>query len=74
MVSLNSRLERNEEKKSGVAVWRPLFMGRHGVQLLAQTRGVLVTEAGSYLRLIDSCITHLEAPGPFRTCNDSKEE
>ena len=34
------------------------------------------TEAGSYLRLIDSCITQLKAQGPsqFRTCNESKEE
>jgi len=29
------------------------------------------TEAGSYLRLIDSCITQLEAQGPCRTCNES---
>ena len=32
------------------------------------------TEAGWYLRLIDSCITQLEAQGPCRTCNESKEE
>ena len=32
------------------------------------------TEAGSYLRLIDSCITQLKAPGPSRTCNEIKEE
>jgi len=31
-------------------------------------------EAGSYLRLIDSCITQLKAQGPSRTCNESKEE
>ena len=31
-------------------------------------------EAGSYVRLIDSCITHLKAQGPSRTCNESKEE
>ena len=33
-----------------------------------------VTEAGSYLRLIDYFITQLEAQGPSRTCNESKEE
>ena len=33
-----------------------------------------VTEAGSYLRLIDSCITQLTAQGPSRTCNESNEE
>jgi len=32
------------------------------------------TEAGSYLRLIDSCITQFKAQGPSRTCNESKEE
>ena len=26
------------------------------------------------MRLIDFCITHLEAQGPSRTCNESKEE
>ena len=31
-------------------------------------------EAGSYLRLIDSCITQLKAQEPSRTCNESKEE
>ena len=29
---------------------------------------------GSYLRLIDSCITQLKAQEPSRTCNESKEE
>ena len=32
------------------------------------------TEAGSYLRLIDSCITQPMAHGPSRTCNESNEE
>ena len=32
------------------------------------------SEAGSYLRLMDSCITRLKAQGPSRTCNESKEE
>jgi len=32
------------------------------------------TEVGSYLRLVDSCITQLKAQGPSRTCNESKEE
>ena len=30
--------------------------------------------AGSYLRLIDVCITQLKAQGPSRTCNERKEE
>ena len=32
------------------------------------------SEAGSYLRLIDSCIAQLKAQRPSRTCSDSKEE
>ena len=32
------------------------------------------TEAGSYLRLKDSCITQIQAQGPSRACNESKEE
>ena len=34
----------------------------------------MVTEAGSYLRLTDSCITQLKTQGPSRICNESKEE
>ena len=32
------------------------------------------SEAGSFLRLIDSCITQLKAQGPSRTCTESKKE
>jgi len=32
------------------------------------------SKAGSYLRLIDSCITQLRAQGPSRTCNESNDE
>ena len=32
------------------------------------------SEAGSYVRLIDSCITQLKAQGPSRTWNERKEE
>ena len=32
------------------------------------------SEAGSNLRLIDSCITQLKDQGPSRTCDESKEE
>ena len=32
------------------------------------------SEAGSYLRLIDSCITQLKVQGPSRTCNESNEK
>ena len=46
----------------------------HDVQPIGDEYLNMVTEAGSYLRLIDSCITQLKAQGPSRTCNDSKEE
>ena len=32
------------------------------------------SEAGSYLRPIDSCIPQIQAQGPSRTCDESKEE
>ena len=32
------------------------------------------SEAGSFLGLIDSCITQLKAHGPSGTCNESEEE
>ena len=32
------------------------------------------SKACSYLRLIDACIAQLKAHGPFRACNESKEE
>ena len=38
-----------------------------------QSKGV-VCEAGSYVRLMDSCITQLNARGLCGTCNESKEE
>ena len=34
----------------------------------------MVTEEGSYLRLVDVCITQLEAQGPSWTCTGSKDE
>ena len=40
----------------------------------AENRGVVVTEAGWHLRLIDSCSTQLKSQGPSRICNESKEE
>jgi len=39
----------------------------------AENRDGVVTEAGSYLRRIDFCITQLKAQGLSRTCNESKE-
>ena len=61
VVSLDSWLESNKEEEEPQHALHP------------QTC-VVVTEAGSYFRLIDSCITQLKAQGPSRTCNESKEE
>jgi hypothetical protein len=33
-----------------------------------------IATLGSYLKLIDSCITQFKAQGPSRTCNESKQE
>ena len=47
---------------------------RYDVLVKAENRGVVVTEASSYVRLIDSGITQFKAHRPPRTCNESKEE
>jgi len=63
-VSLNSRRESDkEEEKNG--------------QCTGMRMGSCASSAcfaGSYLRLIDFCITQLKAQGSSRTCNESKEE
>jgi len=46
------------------------YIARH----LHHDRQQVRCEAGSYLRLMDSSITQLKVQGPFRTCNESKEE
>ena len=43
-------------------------------QVACTGKCVVVTEAGSYLRLMDSFITQLKAEGPSRNCKESKEE
>ena len=52
-------------------VWEPPAVL---LQDLKKNRGVVVTKAGSYSRLIDSCITQLKAQGPSSTCNERNEE
>ena len=42
--------------------------------LLRLVGNSLQIEAGSHLKLIDSCITQLKAEGPSRTWTESKEE
>ena len=46
----------------------------HGGRGLVREEMCSGSEAGSYLRLIDSCITQLKAQRPSRTCNEFKEE
>ena len=45
-----------------------------GSRVEDENRGAVVTEAGSYLTHIYSCITQLKAEGPSRTSNESTEE
>jgi len=70
---------------SEVALYTPVNFGagtspgapnrqRFGVKNNYFTEMCSGSQAGSYLRLIDSCITQLKAQGPSRTCNESKEE
>ena len=56
---------RSKGSKPVVSLLRPA----QGLQGLGHNN-----EAGSYLRLIDSCITQLKAQGPSRTCNESNEK
>ena len=57
------------------AIFGNIISGYPGAMCPARwNRCVVVTEAGSYLRLIDFFITQLKAQGPSRTCNESKEE
>jgi len=52
-----------------------LLQGPRGeVFLTSEVHLCYGNEAGSYLRLKDSCITQLKAQGHSRTCNESKEE
>ena len=82
-----SRTCNKSEEEGDLRPGRPIRWARHrqgGRASLEQTpsprtsgaenRGVVVTEAGSHLRLIDSCITQLKARGFSRTCNESKEK
>ena len=62
-----------------LAIMHHLTMTRHdGSSCHRSARDAVLLEdlssVGSYLRLIDSCITQRKALGPSRTCNESKEE
>ena len=50
---------------------KPFHLWGTGARLYPLERG---SEAGSYLRLTDSCITQLKAQKTASTCNESKEE
>ena len=58
----------------GFRIYRPIRWGGQGSCRVIGTPMCCGTEAGSYLRLIDSCITQPKAQGPSRTCNESNEE
>ena len=62
-------------KLSDTRVYEPQIRAARGARFQGKPQKCgVVTEAGSYLRLKDSCITHLKAQGPSRTCNESTEE
>ena len=46
----------------------------NGVSQVGFLSQYIGNEAGSYSRLIDSCIAQLKAQGPSRTCDECKEE
>ena len=60
-------LSRGEPRGSGLGFFRPAFLTLEIVRRVGW-------QAGSYLRLIDACLTQLKAQGPATTCNGSKEE
>jgi hypothetical protein len=53
-----------------VAIWKG--MGGKGFNYFTEMSSGF--EAGSCLRLVESCITQLKAQGPSRTCNESEAE
>ena len=85
--TLGSRVRKKDLAFCAEALALPAHLGEH---LVADVRRVdrhlyrdvgyrcglvfKVTDADSYVRRIDSCITELEAQGSSRTCHVSKEE
>ena len=61
-------------KDVGLGMWPIFAIGVVSPGLFRFTEMCSGSEAGSYLRLIDSCISQLKVQGPSRTCNESKEE
>jgi len=57
----------NPSGRSGVCL---MSIDEDGVVVICTLRPIF----GSYLRLIASCIAHLKAQGPSRTCYEGKEE
>jgi hypothetical protein len=72
VVSLSSRLESNKEERS-TGRQRPQLQLALPCKFSAVRFVCRYSCMGSYLRVIDSCITQLKAQGPSRTCNESKE-
>ena len=72
VVSLNARLKSNTEEEEVRTDASPARCACFRVW--GSGFRVSVTEAGSCLGLIDSCITQLKAQGLSRTCNESKKE
>ena len=67
-------LECGFHKRALCSELRIAWAGGHWVADGLGNWGVVVTEVGSYLRLINCCITQLKAQGSSRTYDKSKEE
>ena len=62
---LKFTVRRHEFNKDSLS--RQSLIGTVVVVVVGDKQGVVVIEAGSYLRLIDSCITELKAQRPSKT-------
>ena len=71
--TLNSKAKNLDQVVTRAVTWLVTWVDLN-LRTINSQKYVVVTEEGSYLRLIDSCITQLEAQEPSRTCNESKEE
>ena len=71
--TLNSKAKNLDQVVTRAVTWLVTWVDLN-LRTINSQKCVVVTEEGSYLRLIDSCITQLKAQEPSRTSNESKEE
>jgi len=67
--SIQMAFERRREEEETRSAWVVSWLkNNHSTELCSGAK------AGSYLRLMDSCITQLKSQGPSRTCDESNKE